>query len=407
MVAGGECFMDIKKWCNNRGSATLLSLFVMFIILMVGIGLLRMASTDYASAANYNDGVDAQYAAEAGVQRAVVELQKTTPVTSMAKTNVRKSDGTYRVTYRYEAKEGTYEKQNVYIVTSIGEVWSADEKLLARRQAVATIRRSSFPNLINAKGAVYIDGTGKIVGESADKPSTIGVAHGILTGNDPTHRTACSIVTSNDDFPTNPYVYDSTFATKYKTADANSFTNEETNSGNLGKAKYYINGGTVKNITSTRGDAPIEIYVKGDVTIEGPIKGNIKIIATGNITTNSNATFPKEYTVGSTTYDSSIGLYAGGDIKVGVSIEAPSQIYCKGKFTLNGATPKPVLSDTFIFSEYVSTNLQDYAVDVSSEIHGKIYTLGSVKFNNGGELHATAGSSGGGKSFVILKWSKK
>jgi hypothetical protein len=60
---------------GERGIALLVSLLAMLLLSALGAALLLTADTETAVAANYRDGFEALYAADAGIERAVQDLQ--------------------------------------------------------------------------------------------------------------------------------------------------------------------------------------------------------------------------------------------------------------------------------------------------------------------------------------------
>ncbi len=109
---------------RQRGSAGITALLVMMLLLTIGGAMLTISSNEVRAAANYRDGIAAQYAAEAGAKRAMVELNKNNGQWSSSITG-QIGNGSYTV---------SMEKQGLNrILTSIGTVNNA------KRQVVLSI----------------------------------------------------------------------------------------------------------------------------------------------------------------------------------------------------------------------------------------------------------------------------
>lgn len=83
-------------WKNQCGSAGMLAIAVMLVFGVLGSSFSVVSSREVTMAANYRDGIAAQYLAEAGARRAIVELSKN-PTWKPANPYIEGS-GTYRVT---------------------------------------------------------------------------------------------------------------------------------------------------------------------------------------------------------------------------------------------------------------------------------------------------------------------
>lgn len=78
-----ECMKQCKEkimaqWKSQSGIASFVALAVMLLLAGLGGAMLSASSSEIRTAAAYRDGVAAQYAAEAGAKRAVIELNKNT-----------------------------------------------------------------------------------------------------------------------------------------------------------------------------------------------------------------------------------------------------------------------------------------------------------------------------------------
>jgi Tfp pilus assembly protein PilX len=67
---------DLNSCRNQSGSASLVALVAMLVLGVLGNYFISMSSTEVNMAANYRDGIAAQYLAEAGARHAIVELSK-------------------------------------------------------------------------------------------------------------------------------------------------------------------------------------------------------------------------------------------------------------------------------------------------------------------------------------------
>lgn len=68
--------MYVSSCKNQGGSASVLALVAILFLGVLGSSFIGLSSTEVNMAANYRDGIAAQYLAEAGARRAIVELSK-------------------------------------------------------------------------------------------------------------------------------------------------------------------------------------------------------------------------------------------------------------------------------------------------------------------------------------------
>ena len=66
---------SVARWGDERGVALLLALLGMVLLMTLGGALVELTTTETRIAASFRDGVEAFYAAEAGIARAVADLR--------------------------------------------------------------------------------------------------------------------------------------------------------------------------------------------------------------------------------------------------------------------------------------------------------------------------------------------
>lgn len=67
---------DRRRIARQNGSAAILTIFVMALLGSLGAAFLVLSSTEIKTAANFRDGVAAQYLAEAGARRTMLKLSQ-------------------------------------------------------------------------------------------------------------------------------------------------------------------------------------------------------------------------------------------------------------------------------------------------------------------------------------------
>ena len=63
-----------RRWRDERGAALIIALMATFLLTALGLALIFMTTTETSITANYRDGQEALYAADAGVERVVQDL---------------------------------------------------------------------------------------------------------------------------------------------------------------------------------------------------------------------------------------------------------------------------------------------------------------------------------------------
>lgn len=265
----------------QKGSAGVSALLFMLLLSVIGGAFVAITSTEVLTAANFRDGVAAQYLAEAGIQHALVKLKKdedgfvsktnTTTVgtvntiSSEIKNSASATAGSYKVTVTGSGTTRT--------ITSIATVNKA------KRQLIVTVKLGDT-GLIPANLSKYaifsdqgidVNGQGYIQGPAGARGDIDLKGKGWIDPNDRfTNVLDASVpIFSGIDYTKNPL-------------NINAYSLSGT---------YFVNGDLNLNTTLTtpQGQKTI-IYVNGDVHItgQGDLNGKFLIIATGIIHLDSN-----------------------------------------------------------------------------------------------------------------------
>lgn len=73
-MTGQICHSGLERRSEERGSAVVIALMAMLLMTALGMALVLTTSTETMVAANYRSGQEALYAAEAGLERALLEV---------------------------------------------------------------------------------------------------------------------------------------------------------------------------------------------------------------------------------------------------------------------------------------------------------------------------------------------
>lgn len=136
----------------QSGSAALLTLIVLALLGVIGIACFRLSLAEYDIAASHQNGIAAQYLAEAGVQHAIARLRsdplflaatgtgKVTPANTLQSSRSTSTAGDYQVAVTGAAGHRT--------ITSVGRVAAAKRQLVVTVAIVASANGGSRPEIV-------------------------------------------------------------------------------------------------------------------------------------------------------------------------------------------------------------------------------------------------------------------
>lgn len=255
---------------RQAGSAGLLALLMMTLLLVLGGALIALSSTEMDISRDYRNGIAAEYLAEAGVQWAIVKLKLkndfvTLPGNSF--TSQQKNSGT--------ATAGTFTVEvsnswNVYTIKATGIVGNNDKN--ARRLNVLKVTPwgvYSFP--------AYSDTSVTIGNSSKIWQGTIG-SKGSIDNK--------GYVQGEIQPDLNNFIFPAGNETDYSNAAALPLVinSDETFDGLSGL--YYVNGDfVIDGNIATAANSAASIFVKGKATIndDAHITGKLRIIAANEV----------------------------------------------------------------------------------------------------------------------------
>lgn len=123
---------------SEQGSIAVVSMVIMMLLSAMGATLLALSQTEAEIAVNHRDGIAAQYAAEAGIQEAVVRLKTDLDFVSQTgekayhaavkSLGTRPADGSYTVEIEPDV-QGVM--QNSRKITAVGRVNEAKRRVIA------------------------------------------------------------------------------------------------------------------------------------------------------------------------------------------------------------------------------------------------------------------------------------
>jgi hypothetical protein len=297
----------------------------MLLLGVVGAAYIALSSAEVTSAANYRDGIAAQYLAEAGARRAIVELDKNSAwagVSEWEEMGSGVAKGKYKVTIA-----GT---QNNRTVTSTGVVGNAARKI----ELILTLANgNTFPypvfsdNHLMINNGFVVEG-GEIATSKRDQ---------VTDNRSPTGTVLKEI---NDvTLPSIPVTFNKN---DYDHGDTTTLSGTP-NTGDYNLAGlYFINGDFTTNngvnLKTVDGDTAT-IYVEGNVTLSGNVNGNITIIAKQDLTTNSGSTMT-----------GTINLYVGQDTILNRSMTGDITVMSNNDLTINSSASE--LNKAKVYSKH-------------------------------------------------------
>ncbi|MCE5285861.1 MAG: polymer-forming cytoskeletal protein [Pelosinus sp.] len=246
---------------KEQGSILLSSLFVMMLLLCLGGVLTRLMMTELEISQRFTDGIAAFYAAEAGVKRALVEVDKQT-----VKNNF--TESLDNVSYYVTIESGSSKQKK--ILTASGQRNGAVRKAMAYVLVPDPLPFACFAGttmILRAKviGRVGLRGADIVIKDGGNIVD--------LAGN------AAQAETDNHIFKI-PTVKSSFAENKYKHAQRlpNVIRGETYNL----KGTYYVDGDFELQdaVIAASGYSSATIFVKGSAELAGSIGSNITIIST-------------------------------------------------------------------------------------------------------------------------------
>lgn len=320
---------------GQEGSAAILAILAMLILAVLGAAYVVLGMTETSTAANFRDGIAAQYLAEAGAKRALIELYNNSAWDPGAG-GLTEEQGNGSFTVIVSPGETSGQKK----VVSTGQVNRA------RRQVVLDVSLPSLPG----NGSVYdysvFAGSNMVV---HNKARVIGAAHsngsmelkngsyisgkvevhGVLTDHGATLGTPPAITNA----PVIPFpAFD---AADYKQG-AQVLPGGQTLSAGNYRGKYYYLGSKL-TIDSGRGSiqGDATIFATGDIeiknrTVIGGDSSAFLIIALGNIVVN-NGSILKNVVL----------ISAGGSINLHADVDLDGSAIAKEEIIVHGGGSKP------------------------------------------------------------------
>lgn len=325
-------------WLLDRqaGSAGLLALLLMTLLLVLGGALIALSSTEMDISRDYRNGIAAEYLAEAGVQWAIVKLKRkndfvTPPGNSF--TSQLKNPGT--------ATAGTFTVEvanswNVCTIKATGIVGNND-KTARRLQVLKVTPRGVYSFPVYSDTSVTVGNSSKIWQGAVGSKGSIdnkGYAQGEIQPN------------------LNNFIFPAGNETDYSSAAALPpvINRGETFAGLSGL--YYVNGDfIIDGNIATAANNTASIFVKGKTTIndDAHLTGKLRIIAAKEIEVNG--------------YVNRAILIAGGtgDSVIKNSAELYGSMISRGNLIIHGTVTYdtevilaflPYLGSTFTINSY-------------------------------------------------------
>lgn len=419
---------------NQKGSAMILSLLVFTFLAIVIPSMISMTNTQLMSTVGNNDAIEAQYAAEAGIKRAIVGIQNKRTDWGWADGKVKNnfSDDIdkkyYIVSVNPVLNIGTIPSNSTYTITSDGYINNAHKKITATITtssdgpfSFATFSRNNMTvNSPQINGDIYSNG--HITINSHTKDTVTGAAYcaennytiyskpAVAKGfKVPDKQITLSVDSLMIPMPPMPN-FTKTGTDIHKTWSKGEWSNATYP---LTSGSYYFDAGgygTYGMYQHSYGIDPgqsVTIYVDGNFDIGNKITGgNITIYATGNVTLNEGGIVQaspggtvtiyanKILTLnrGSAIIGNTVTAYAMGDINLNTgTIQASSSgtvtIYTNNTLALNnesaiiGNTVTVLANNSAKSYNAISFNSGSINKTLPNSI-SKIYANGNVPLNN-------------------------
>jgi hypothetical protein len=311
----------------------------MMLLVSLGLVLNRLIATEIEISEKFSDGISAYYAAEAGVKRALVEIDNHTTYNNF--TEILKNSE-YYVTIKDDAD------RQLKVVTAVGQ------SNQAVRKATAYVSVAESPCFACYSGRSMVLNT-KVIGRVG------------LHGRDITIYPGGSIANLNGvliqpeldvaNFKLPPI---RTSFNEKKYEHAQPLANVLSGSRYALKGVYYVDGDFRLNGAAllANGQSDATIFVKGNAELTGDIVGNITIIATNKVTINN---------IGGNS-ERIICIYANREILVSQPVEGQVLLMAKGDIYVNGLLHGVIIAQgsAFVDSPVEGSVLADQAVRQSS-----------------------------------------
>lgn len=294
-----------KKNANNRGSVTVMAIGIMVFLGIILAGVLPMITQEVRSGTMNRDVIEAQYAAEAGAKRAIVNFSlKSTDWSWVGTKRNLATDATktYLVTTSPAVVNGSQAAANSYTITSVGQVGSATKTVTVTLASGAT--QAPVLPLVAADAGIYAGGNIEFKNKGV-----VNNASTAAGGN-------------NSDSYNMGGLYQKVQYSTLTMPDylASSFPGAQSIPGGSNKnlsGQYIINGNwSMANNTSITGDATI--YVTGNIVLPQNFNfnGQFLIIAAGNIDggNSNNNNFSKSILIAYGNIDFKNGLNLNGSM---------------------------------------------------------------------------------------------
>ena len=278
-----------KKW-NHRGSVTIMAIGVMMFLGIILSGVLPMITQEVRSGVMNRDVVEAQYAAEAGAKRALVEFEKInkslTPDWTWMNLSrpfiANAAEKSYHViTYLQSDLSKQHvtpvtNASNTYVVQSTGRVNGAEKQVNVVVTVTAGVSSPPVSPVFPADTAIYAGGN-----VDFNNNGVVNNASTVAGGN---NADAYNLGGTNAGNPYQKIQYKTLTLPQYSASSFPSAKSIPAGSNPDLNGQYVVNGNwNIGNNTNFSGDATI--FVTGNIVLPQNFNFNGKflIIAAGNI----------------------------------------------------------------------------------------------------------------------------
>lgn len=402
---------------NQRGSVTVLALVTMTFIGIILAGLLPMSSNELKIGTLNKDMIEAQYAAEAGAKRAIVEFNQGTPDLSWINGNIPFTDDVTKKRYNviiYLASDNTktpvpfsnLTSGNTYVIQSAGTVGKTTKNVSVTINVPSSDSGGVFSKYTTySKGTLTVDNTPKITGDigsgnsitvNSSTPLIYGTAY---TPNVPVFNQWSwnkDAVTGGYKKPTSedslsvdiPAILPATYDGTGTSLPSNGWKYTNT----VASGNYYYNNslslgqGNVKGVSGQS----VSIYINGNLDLNNAMSitaDNLIIYAKGNINLSDAKISGKNVTI-----------YAGGQINMN-GTSSITQSSSGGSVKINTQSSLQMTNTATINSDSVFINAQSSInFNSNSSINSnsstaiaKVYSSGPIEFTNSFTMGGSAG----------------
>lgn len=350
---------------EESGSAGILSVITLLLLSVVGAAYLSLSSSESSSSANYRNGVAAQFLAEAGARRAIVELDKNASWAGVS--NIAMGSGITAGVYTVTVSAAGQDR----IVVAKGVVGNATRRI----KLTLTVPGNAFPYLVYSGNSLTLNSGFSVAG------GDVATAKNQVTNNGFSGTVHVNVPMS---FPTIPV----SFAPVDYAGGNKTTLVSQPNTGDYNLSGLYYIAGSFNtnsdvNILTTAGNNAT-IFVDGSVSINGNINGNITIIASQGITTNSG-----------TTIDGTVKLYAGSDIALNRPMTGDITIMCANNLTLNSGAGQ--LNKAAVYAAH------NIMFNSGVDLTGVVVAGNDITFNGGKVTYSPLGFSAAPAGTLSIK----